>query len=719
MRVLFYSHGRSVVKGALFWAILLIFNSIPIYAAQVSLEWSQIPSAESYKVYHRVEGGSYNYGNPVWTGMESSSVIDQLADNTTHHFVVRACSGATESPDSNEVSHFAPSPAVLHTISAAAGANGTVSPHGTVSIPQGENQTFNITPNSGYQIADIKVDGIFIGTVDAYTFTQIDANHSIEAHFKAREYVITANSGPGGVISPNGNVSALHNSSQAFYIVPNSGYTIADLIVNGVSKGSATSYTFDRITTNHSIEARFIARQYNVMAIANEGGRISPEGLTTLVHKSSQTYTITPLSGYRLSDVQIDGISQGPIPSYTFNAINKSHTISATFESTTQQASIIVDNGDTGTFTAGTWYESGGTDHFGTRSIYSKQVGADYTFQKNLKGRYQVSMWWSGYNSRCTNVPVEIYDGDMLLDTVYVDQKQNSGHWNALGTYDFTGTASVAVISENSECSTCADAIKLDIDDRLIVIDNDDAGTSSTGAWYVSGGSGSFGAESLYSKEVGAEYIYDSQITGRYDVSLWWSGYKSRCSAVPVGIYDGEKLLRRVSVDQTTQSGEWNSLGTYYFNNSARVVVSSESNQCSTSADALRYIFSEGPDVMDDGDEGTSSAGLWYVSGGTNAYGAQSVYSKKPGSVYTYESRRSGLYEVALWWTGFHSRCSRVPVEIYDGDRFLDRIYIDQTKNSGQWNVLGRYYFTETAKVNILAESTECSTAADALRWSK
>jgi hypothetical protein len=45
-----------------------------------------------------------------------------------------------------------------------------------------------------------------------------------------------------------------------------------------------------------------------------------------------------------------------------------------------------------------------------------------------------------------------------MLDTVLVDQSQNSGQWNVLGTYDFSESAMVVVISGSDNCSTCADA---------------------------------------------------------------------------------------------------------------------------------------------------------------------------------------------------------------------------------------------------------------------
>jgi hypothetical protein len=69
-------------------------------------------------------------------------------------------------------------------------------------------------------------------------------------------------------------------------------------------------------------------------------------------------------------------------------------------------------------------------------------------------------MWWTEYPSRCTDVPVKIYDGSKLLETVYVNQQQDGGQWNFLGTYEFTNQARVVITCENSNCSTSADAIR-------------------------------------------------------------------------------------------------------------------------------------------------------------------------------------------------------------------------------------------------------------------
>ena len=70
------------------------------------------------------------------------------------------------------------------TITATAGTGGSISPSGDVTVMQGKDQTFTITPNSGYVIDDVKVDGISKGAVPTYTFTEVQDNHIIEATFR-------------------------------------------------------------------------------------------------------------------------------------------------------------------------------------------------------------------------------------------------------------------------------------------------------------------------------------------------------------------------------------------------------------------------------------------------------------------------------------------------------------------------------------------------------
>ena len=70
-----------------------------------------------------------------------------------------------------------------HAITAKAGVGGSISPNGTSSITNGNNQNYTITANNGYKIADVLVDGKSIGAVASYKFVKVQTAHTIEARF--------------------------------------------------------------------------------------------------------------------------------------------------------------------------------------------------------------------------------------------------------------------------------------------------------------------------------------------------------------------------------------------------------------------------------------------------------------------------------------------------------------------------------------------------------
>jgi Bacterial Ig domain len=75
-------------------------------------------------------------------------------------------------------------PTTTSTITASAGANGAITPLGVISVINGTNKTFAITPNNGFQIDVVKVNGASVGAVASYTFTNVTSNQTIAATFK-------------------------------------------------------------------------------------------------------------------------------------------------------------------------------------------------------------------------------------------------------------------------------------------------------------------------------------------------------------------------------------------------------------------------------------------------------------------------------------------------------------------------------------------------------
>jgi hypothetical protein len=127
---------------------------------------------------------------------------------------------------------------------------------------------------------------------------------------------------------------------------------------------------------------------------------------------------------------------------------------------------VIVDNGDEGTFSSGTWKNSRYSDPYGKDALFSRSSGSRYGFEAAINGDYVVFLRWNEYRRSCRSVPVEIYDDDVLLETVEVNQRTGGGQWNELGGYIFNGSARVVVISEG-RCVTGVDAVEFVSQDLL------------------------------------------------------------------------------------------------------------------------------------------------------------------------------------------------------------------------------------------------------------
>ena len=229
----------------------------------------------------------------------------------------------------------------IYTITASANAGGSISPSGSISVIEGTDRQFTFTPNTGYEIDDVLVDGKSDSSAKTngnYTFLGISSDHSISVSFKLKQYTITVSAGSNGIILPSGNASITYGSSQTFTFAPNTCYEIDQVLVDGSNKPdavSAGSYIFSNVTANHTLSVSFKPKQYTITASASNFGSISPNGAKTVNCGSDQTYTFTPNTGYLIDNVLVDGASNTSAiadGSYTFSNVTSDHTISVGFK---------------------------------------------------------------------------------------------------------------------------------------------------------------------------------------------------------------------------------------------------------------------------------------------------------------------------------------------------------------------------------------------------
>ena len=104
----------------------------------------------------------------------------------------------------------------VRVITATADEHGKIAPTGDVAVPKGESKTFTITPDSGYHIKDVLVDGKSVGTVGTYTFENVVDNHTIHATF-ARKHTPTPSTPT--VEIPDDDALGLNTTDHFAYIV--------------------------------------------------------------------------------------------------------------------------------------------------------------------------------------------------------------------------------------------------------------------------------------------------------------------------------------------------------------------------------------------------------------------------------------------------------------------------------------------------------------------
>ncbi|MBL0183362.1 MAG: SprB repeat-containing protein [Chitinophagaceae bacterium] len=296
-----------------------------------------------------------------------------------------------------------------YTITATSGANGSVTPAGVTTVNCGSDNTYTITADACYHVADVLVDGVSVGAVTSYTFNNVTADHTISATFAVNTYTITATSGANGSVTPAGGTTVNCDGSQSYTITADACYHVADVVVDGVSVGAVTSYTFNNVTADHTISATFAINTYTITATSGANGSVTPAGVTTVNCDGSQSYTITADACYHVADVLVDGVSVGAVSSYTFNNVTADHTISATFAV------------DTYTITA----TSGANGSVTPAGVTTVNCGSDNTYTITADACYHVA--------------------DVLVDGVSV---------GAVASYTFTNTTTDHTISATFAVNT-------------------------------------------------------------------------------------------------------------------------------------------------------------------------------------------------------------------------------------------------------------------------
>mgnify|MGYP003281716724 CR=1 FL=1 len=128
-------------------------------------------------------GGIYGKSASFTTG-----VLSEECNGFKYRCIVSNSAGSviSDSATLTVIDDTTPPAETTYTITATAGANGSISPSGSVEVKEGADQTFTITADEGYEIENLKVDGSEVSAASSYTFNNVTEAHSIEATFKQK-----------------------------------------------------------------------------------------------------------------------------------------------------------------------------------------------------------------------------------------------------------------------------------------------------------------------------------------------------------------------------------------------------------------------------------------------------------------------------------------------------------------------------------------------------
>jgi beta propeller repeat protein len=295
------------------------------------------------------KGGSVTFNISPDAGYQVSSIIDNGTNNgaTTSYLLSNIAA------DHTVTVYLKP---ITYAITATAGAGGKISPAGVTTLNAGGSQTYTITPNAGYSIADVMVGPTggtlsSVGAVSSYPISNITANMTIAATFAPNPtYTITASAGSNGSISPNGAVSVLGGTNKKFTITPDAGYRMYELFIDGVKQEYPRNpYTFTNVQAAHTIDVTFVLDVYNIIVTAATGGSVTVMGTAitptlpvtvnggesstiTVNPGANVTLNIAPDAGRSVRSVVDNGSYKYGITTYSLTNIKANHTINVYFK---------------------------------------------------------------------------------------------------------------------------------------------------------------------------------------------------------------------------------------------------------------------------------------------------------------------------------------------------------------------------------------------------
>ena len=221
--------------------------------------------------------------------------------------------------------------ATSYEITTLVGAGGSATYTGIVAVNSGASHLIQTQADAGFHVTNIKVDGLSLGAITSYEFSNVICNHQVEIEFGIDQdaYEITITSGANGTVEPSNLVTVVAGDNQLIQFIPDLGYRVLNVSINGISKGSITSALMRTVQSDQTIVVTFteLQNEFSITAEMFTVGELNTLSISGIKNGGSTTYEFQPTVPAIIVDIKVDGVSYGTVNSYTFADVTEDHTI--------------------------------------------------------------------------------------------------------------------------------------------------------------------------------------------------------------------------------------------------------------------------------------------------------------------------------------------------------------------------------------------------------
>ncbi len=367
----------------------------------------------------------------------------------------------------------------------------------------------------------------------------------------------------------------------------------------------------------------------------------------------------------------------------------------------------VVDDGDAGWTSTGSWSLSGlgGANGDSRYAAPGAAAAATWTFAVTPGQTYRVAATWPSHSNRATNARFDVLQGSSVIGGGTVNQQiapndfvASNTVWENLGA-DLTVSGSTLVVrlTNAADGIVGADAVRIEPvappPTDIRIVDDGDAGWTSTGSWSLSGLGGHLGDSRYATPGAPASATWSFAVTPgqTYRLATTWPAHVNRASNARFDILEGSTIIGGAALNQkvlpddfTAEGIAWEHLGEFVTATGATLVVRlNNAANGIVGADAVRLEPVNPPAVaiVDDGDAGWASSGFANLSS-LGGHLGDSRYAQPAGELqwatWTFAVTPGQTYRVSATWANHANRASNASYELLVDGTPVGALSVDQ-----------------------------------------